>query len=296
LTPGSRAGGVSEAAAERFGLLSGVPVFVGGLDHYIAAIGAGTDTLADASESTGTVVACVFTGSRAKPLPGACLGPAMHGNYLLVFDDYGGTVLEKYRDGNCPERSFAEMDALATEVPPGAAGTTAFLDSDRALGFHLDDEVVGEGDETTRKQTRKQTRGQTQPRTDAQIGRETRAVLELTASMLRDLMLRASPDLPPRVVSTGGGARSTVWTQIKSSMIGSTFYTVGSEEPAAHGAAFLAARGTGMVTGADGASAPLGMPESWITVRSVTRPVPADREYYAEWIRRKEKIDADYTR
>ncbi len=263
IRPGRHAGTVCSRAAAAFGLSTGTPVYAGGLDHYLAAVGAGADTLAEACESTGTVIACVTTGSDLSAVDGGSLGPACDGEYLLTFDSRGGVVLESYRDKWCPDYSFADLDALAAKAPAGAGGVRAEMDSEGGVSFSFPADATDDSREE-------------------RIGREVRAILEATARRLRSLLLAAATDVtrvPARVVSTGGGARSEVWTKIKSSMTGSRFYTLAVTEPAAYGAAFLAGRGTGLV-----ASESAGLPDSWIAVRSVTDPDPADRAFYARWL------------
>ena len=260
--PGAAMGTVSSEAASVFGLATGTPVFAGGLDHYIAAVGSGAETLADACESTGTVLACIVTGSGIAPKQGGCFGPAIDGEYLLTFDNAGGAVLERYRANASPGRSFAELDRLAARVSPGAEGTIAHLEDSGNFTFAG---PAPDGDGAVDEESR--------------IGREVRAILEATALRLRRLLLRAASKLPDRVVSTGGGARSSIWTQIKSSMTGSRFYTIDAEEPAAYGGAFLAARGTGIV-----AKDATGVPASWISVRETVEPDREAQEFYSRWI------------
>lgn len=242
-------------ASGAFGLSAGVPVIAGGLDHYIAAIGSGADSVADASESTGTVVACIFTGPGIKPLPGACFGPAVEGDYLLTFDNLGGTVLEGYRASRCPELSFRRLDELAEEVGPGADGVRASIATDGTLSFTP-------------------TADSTEPDLH-RIGCEARAVLEATAFRLDELVRRAVGSGLSRIVSTGGGAKSAIWTRIKAGVLGCTFVTVEAEEPAAYGAAFLAGRGAGLIDTPD-----VGLPESWIRVRATIDPDPAEQACY----------------
>jgi xylulokinase len=100
-------------------------------------------------------------------------------------------------------------------------------------------------------------------------------VLEATAFRLDRLVSGAVTATPQRIVSTGGGARSDVWTRIKASVLGCTFVTVEPEEPAAYGAAYFAGRAAGLVEDCGG-----GIPESWVAVRSTVDPDPALRRFY----------------
>lgn len=252
--PGGVAGSVGTPGFELFGLTRGIPVVAGALDHYAASLGAGSETVADACESTGTVVACTFTGEGIRPGREACFSPAIEGEYLLAFDSLGGTVLERYRAERCPDVSFAELDELAEAAGPGAGGVAAVIDDTGEARFSGTTDAGGRAE---------------------RIGREARAILEATAFRLDRLVHTAVGRIPPRIVSTGGGAKSRIWTRIKAGVIGSRFVTVEAEEPAAYGGAYLAGRGAGLIEH-DGT----GIPSSWITVTGTVDPDPDEREYY----------------
>ena len=276
VTPGLVAGNIDVRGSHTFGLKSGVPVIAGGLDHYVAAIGAGTETLASACESTGTVVACIFTGEGIDVTPGACLGPGIDGNYLLTFDDRGGTVLEQYRSTHCPDLSFAEIDELAELSGIGACGITAVIGDSGAPDFSAS-ATSSETDVSAGSGAGSRAPGSTKIDMDdaSRTGCEARAILEATAFRLRSLVHAAVHEELSAIVSTGGGAKSPIWTKIKASVLDTRFITVEPEEPAAYGAAFLAARGAGVL-----ANQQTGLPESWISVRSVVEPDASDVAAY----------------
>ena len=256
LHPGAFAASVSPRASKLTGLRSGIPVVVGGLDHYIAAIGAGVTTIAEMSESTGTVLACTYVGDGIEPMADACVGPTLDGagRYLLTFDNAGGVLLERYRESVCPERSFPEMDDLAARAAPGAVSSIERIRADRTVDFA--DPMPTEN-------------------ADEKIGREIRAILEATAFRMRNLAMKAAGSSPPHIVSTGGGARSRIWARIKAAVAGSTFYVIETTEPAALGGAFLAARRSG---GVDPSLRKL--PESWVDIEA---KIGADEELSATY-------------
>jgi hypothetical protein len=77
LQPGTPAGKLSRNGAALLGLKPGVPFALGNLDHPAAALGAGAGQIADLSESTGTVLACVRFVADYSPRPGSCTGAAL---------------------------------------------------------------------------------------------------------------------------------------------------------------------------------------------------------------------------
>jgi xylulokinase len=73
-------------------------------------------------------------------------------------------------------------------------------------------------------------------------------VLEGVAFGLRDgfdLMIASGMRAPDSVRASGGGVRSSLWTQILADVLGTTIDKVVTEEGAAYGAAILAAVGAG---------------------------------------------------
>ena len=73
-----------------------------------------------------------------------------------------------------------------------------------------------------------------------------RAIMESTAKSLDELVNQlCRQEGPKKVVATGGGAKSNLWLQIKSDLIGAKLITADCEEPACKGAAMLAATAVG---------------------------------------------------
>ena len=66
--------------------------------------------------------------------------------------------------------------------------------------------------------------------------------MESTAKSLDDLVNQLyGKEKPNQIVATGGGAKSDLWLQIKSDLIGAKLIKADCEEPACKGAAMLAA-------------------------------------------------------
>lgn len=227
LRPGTPAGALCPAGAAQIGLSPAARLVVGGLDHYIAALGAGLGALAECSESTGTVLACIALNHRFGPRHHCCIGPSREPGrfYELVFNDCGAASLDWYRDRFAPGVPIAELIGLAAKIPPGCEG----LRARPVLAGCTSREAAFEGihDRHT-------------------AAHFVRAILEANARALAGLIGElGSGRRPPRILATGGGARSDLWLQLKADLLGIEIVQVGCEEPACQGAAWLAARGSG---------------------------------------------------
>ncbi len=214
LPPGTRGGRTVARARELLGLPAGVPFAVGGLDHYMAAIGSGIDRLGDASISTGTVLAALRLVDRVEPVADCFHGPHVDGRfYRLAFDPAGATQLEDYQRRFAPGRSIAELAALAATVPPGSVPAPG-LTGDRRHAVMV------------------------------------RALMERISATHRTLLQRLQAPRPAaRVIATGGGARSSEWLQINADMLDTTIVAPRCHERACLGAAAFAAVAAGLFKG-----------------------------------------------
>lgn len=213
LRPGTRCGSTGPRARDLLGLPAGIPFAVGGLDHYMAAVGSGLDRLGDASISTGTVLAALRLVDRVEPVKDCFHGPHFDGRfYRLAFDPAGATQLEDYQRGFAPELSIAQLVALAATVPPGAE--------------------PGVGMEVERRHAI-----------------SVRSLMERISATHRTLLQQLQVPRPAsRVIATGGGARSTEWLQINADTLGATIIAPRTNERACLGAAAFAAVVAGWFT------------------------------------------------
>ncbi len=256
--PGTIKGCISGYAAESLGLKRDIPFVVGGLDHHIAALGAGGGVLSGASESTGTVLACYESPVDFIPAASSCLGPSLkEGSYYrLRFNNNGGRGVEWYRSNYAPDISLADLDAMAAGIPPGAEGLRAYPEVFRGVGlsrFSGTEKVWSHG-------------------------HYFRAILESTAASLR-VMLSESGSKANNcpILATGGGSASSLWLQIKADVTGREFLTSSSIEPAAFGAAMLASFAAGW------SDSPGGNAEKWIEVKEHYKPDTEAQQKYALW-------------
>ncbi|MBN2456649.1 MAG: hypothetical protein JXB29_08980 [Sedimentisphaerales bacterium] len=261
LRPGTVAGVVSTEGAERLGLKAGIPLAVGSLDHHIAAIGAGVGYVAQVSESTGTVLACLRYSNRYQPIPDCssfCMGPGQTDKtfYQLTFSGNGASALEWYQKQFAPELTIAQLVALAETVEMGSNGLVALPSAEQYQGLE----------------------GFLNASAKHQHGSYVRAIMESTAATLVELVDSLCPDVrPEKIVATGGGAKSDLWLQIKADMLGTEFVVTDCEEPACFGAAMLAAVASGWF---DNSSA---IAKDWIGVKKKFPPATEAHKRYKQW-------------
>ena len=259
--PGTVIGRTAGRAAELFGLPEGVPFAVGGLDHHMAAVGSGIGALAAASESTGTVLACIRELSRFEPRAGCAMGPGTAGSeapfYQLAFSDLGSFfLLEWYRAAHVRGLSFDDLVSEAALVPAGSDGLLCLPDAHLAPGLSG---FRGAGARNGR-------------------GPFARAILECIGAQTRVLLETLYPDaLPATVLSTGGGTQSALALQIKADVCGSRFLVPSCTEAACMGAGLLAARAAGWFDSLREAC------RSWIRSSHVVEPRPEAVRFYREW-------------
>lgn len=122
LLPGQAAGRTAAGATHLLGLPAGIPFAVGGLDHHVAALGAGAGTLADLSLSTGTVLAAMALVPQPAPQRECYHGPHFEGGtfYRLAFDGNGAGQLEEYQRQHAPGLTIEQLLALAAQRAPGS--------------------------------------------------------------------------------------------------------------------------------------------------------------------------------
>lgn len=207
MLPGTPCGLTSARAAELLGLPPGVPFAVGALDHHAAALGAGIGQLADASLSTGTVLAALMLTDRVIPEAGCIHGPHFAGRnyYRLTFDPNGAGQLEEFQRRRAPELGIEELLRQAEhagEVPDaGSIGLGAAVNE---------------------------------------------ILRRISRSQLRLLSQVAHIHTVRKVTATGGGARSPYWLQLTADTLGLPVIAVASPERACLGAAVFAATAAGL--------------------------------------------------
>jgi len=258
-------GHVTPQAAEVTGLRAGTPVVGGGGDQAAAAVGTGAVVEGTVSLSLGTSGVVFASADRPIVEPEGRLHAFCHavpGKWHLmgVMLSAAGS-LRWYRDALAPGVGFDALIEPAADVPPGSDGLL-FLP-------YLTGERTPHPDPLARGAFVGLTVRHAQPHL-------TRAVLEGVAFGLRDsfeLMKGVGLADITQVRITGGGAKSPLWRQVLSDVFQVVLVTVNTTEGAAHGAALLAATGTGVFP--DVASAC----EAVIQTTGSTTPGPASAVY-----------------
>ena len=262
---GTMAGTITKEGARLVGLPSGIPFITGGLDHHVAALGAGLGQYNDMSESTGTVLACVNCRDEYFPEKDICIAPGLSDNHYfqMAFDENGANSLEWYRKQYAPELSFPDLLDMAAEINIGSGGLIA----GPCTGSYKNPD------------------GFIDVKQLHQHGHFVRAILESTALSLAGITEKlVGKNLPERVVSTGGGARSTLWRQIKADLLGIEFIVTECSEPACLGAAMFAAIAVGRFNNVWEAAS------KWIKNKEIVMPNPGNRKLYSEWLQYVKKV------
>jgi sugar (pentulose or hexulose) kinase len=245
--PGEIGGPLLPRAAEVLGLPSGIPVILGGMDQAVGAIGAGNIVPEMVSETTGGALAIQVTLSEPDLDPTGMVPVYLHSvpdKYLFVpVCETGGMALQWFRDVFCAEEieqaqregksPYDLITGLAEGVQPGAEGLIMLP--------HL----VGAFSPEYNPQARGTFVGFTLYHRKPHF---VRAVLEAVAYMLRrnlDL-IRRSGMVIKEIRSTGGGAASRLWRQIKSDVCQLPVVTLVDHDTALLGDAVLTAIAVGL--------------------------------------------------
>jgi xylulokinase len=249
---GAAAGGLTESAASRLGLASGIPVAVAGHDHMVAAIGAGAVRPGDTLDSMGSAeVAALITGVPALADEGrrsgfSCGCHALDGEWYLAGGlQASGALVEWFIDRFLPG---AEEDRASRRR------YTAFLDLLAQAGPMPAEPLV-----------RPYLRGLTAPRRDpsARLSieglTEADGLADLAAALvdgaafhvrwMLDELGRLTGTAPGRIRLVGGGTRIPRWLAAKAALGPGRLEVARTEEAAALGAALVAGIAAGVYGG-----------------------------------------------
>ncbi len=233
-------GEVTARGAERSGLPRGTPVAAGAGDQAAASLGAAVVDPGQAFDSAGTAsvfAMCVdsFSPDRAvKTLLAS--HSVVDGVFIaLAFINGGGLALRWFRDELVPEfageaEAYATLDAWAADIEPGAGGLLWYP--------HIQGGVLPPNPHA---------RGAWVGLTSAHSrGHLFRAILEGIAFEYARWAAVAPVELGEARV-LGGGARSTLWNQIKADVLGIDWIPMVRQECGVLGDALIAAAATGHV-------------------------------------------------
>ena len=218
----------------------GARLNIGTLDHFAAMFGTGNISVGGLSESTGTVMA--MAAMARLPLAG-CEGAALHygplpGSYVfLPVAESGGICLEWFRDRFLPGTSFTDIGAAVALRGHASAARLAFLPYIAGVNApEFDSNACGVFFGL---------------RAETDACDMARAVMEGVALLLwRNISEIESTGIKvQRIISSGGGAKSDLWLQMKADICGLEVCITKDTEAACLGAAMAAAVGAGLYPG-----------------------------------------------
>jgi len=242
-------GSITAEAAAATGLRPGTPVVAGGGDQAANAVGVGAVMPGVVALSLGTS-GVVFATTDAPlfeergRVHAFCHAVPGRWHMMSVMLSAAGS-LRWFRDALAPGEEFADLAAIAAEVPAGSDGLwfLPYLSGERSP--YPDPFARGAFVGLTLAHDRRHL---------------TRAVLEGVAFGLRDgldLMVGAGMPAPAQIRASGGGTASGLWRQILADVLGAEIATVNTVEGAAYGAGLLAAVGAGWYPSVEAAAASL---------------------------------------
>lgn len=252
LPPGTPCGQTTSAAKGLIGVDAGASFAVGGLDHQIAALGSGLGRFADASISTGTVLAAMVLVDDPVPLPGCYHGPYLRRDQRTeAGDQKRAERFEGRGTSDAGQKTSPDSAAPSPFAPLPSTLSSPFF----RLAF--DGNGAGELEDYQKKHCPENSIEQliaaavasdaSATGIPAEHAKGIRRILDRVAHSQATLLARVAPKGGVRrIVATGGGSRSAAWLQIKANVLGVPIVTPASPERACLGAALIASVPAGL--------------------------------------------------
>jgi len=233
---GTPLGTMVPAMAQALGLSEETLVVVGGQDQKCAALGAGIrEGIATVSLGTASAVTCITSHRDAgQKLSIPVFSFAIpHKWYLEGVVGTSGASLRWYRETFFPEKSYAELDALAEQSPPGSNGVFFYP------------YLTGKGRADQGKLAWGAFSGLSLATRSQDV---TRSVLEGIAFQIQEKLeaMEDSVGSVEELVLFGGGAKSPLWWKIIAEVTGKAITKAHTVETATLGACILASMGAGL--------------------------------------------------
>lgn len=224
------------------GEYKGIKVVTGAMDQVSGAIGAGVIKNGIVSEMTGTTMVIFSPCDTVPEYKADSIVPChynFNGKYCqLSWSSTAGMALKWFKNALCENYSFAELDGLAEQVPPGCDGLT-FLPY-----------LCGSTMPKYNPNARGSFTGLTTEHTRAHF---VRSIMEAISATLKENLDYLNLDVS-EIRAMGGGANSKLWCQMKADMTGKTLHTLSNKETACLGGAILAGVGTGVFSSVEEAA------------------------------------------
>ncbi|MES0864328.1 FGGY family carbohydrate kinase [Ruegeria sp. SCPT10] len=262
LEPGEILGKLSSSAADELGLDRSIPVLVGAGDFPMALTGSGLVEAGMGSDVTGTstIISLMHKDPVLDPEVSNVISASGLWAAFTLLDAGGDAVRWARRAFHENKRSYAEVAQKSAEADPGV-NKLFFLP-------YLSGERFG-----ANSNARAQFFGLTASHGLADLHR---AVLEGVAFSVRQKLdaLQGDHGRPDRIVAASGGAKNTLWLEIKASMYNTPYLIPDELECGIVGAAMLMAQATGDVTSCEEAAAKM------VSYSSEIQPNPKWAERY----------------
>ncbi|MGB5732815.1 MAG: FGGY-family carbohydrate kinase, partial [Thiohalocapsa sp.] len=228
--PGTRLGTLSAETAQQIGLASRTAICAGTTDSTAAVIATGVNAPGDAVTSLGSTLVLKLVADRPVSAPEFGVYSQRLGQRWLVggASNSGGVVLRQFFDDAQLQRLSAAID------PERPSGLDYYPLPAAGERFPIADPTL-------------QTRLTPRPTDDVRF---LQGLLEGIARIEQAGYARLTElgaPFPRRVLSTGGGARNAIWTDIRQRMLGVPV-TTAAHQDAAYGAALLALQGANSAT------------------------------------------------
>jgi xylulokinase len=264
-------GRVNRQAASLTGLLEGTPVIAGAGDMMAMGVAAGLSKQGSALDISGTASdMVVYVDKPIVDPPMMNLHHALPGWIPFGIAEAGGGSLEWFKDALCQaeviqakaegRNVYTILDEKAASVEPGGEGLLylPYLMGERVLGSpHSRGVFFG-----------------LTPRSS--IGAMTRAIMEGVTFELRrtlEIVERAGNRINT-VFTSGGGARSNLWSQIKADIYRKRVLTLAESEGGVIGSAVLAGVGAGVFPDVQSGA------RRFVKVNRVFEPDPSNQARY----------------
>lgn len=251
LAPDAPAGCVTSAAARRFGLPAGVPVFAGGADMACGAVGMGLYQPRRAALTLGTCATFLLPVRQAQPQAFGQVTFHRHGVqglYYALGSHFNGGLAVNWAagmlsaDGSLDFARIASLAQQAESVPPGSRGllTLPFLAGSGSPWF-----VSGD---------RQTVLGISAATTQAELFRSELEGITMNLEQTRRLFDAMAPGGLDGILLGGGGVKVSLWPQMIADVFGTPVQQVVNSDASTLGAAILAGVGAGMYTDPESAA------------------------------------------
>ncbi len=223
-----------EDSGKLIGEYDGIKVVTSVMDQVAGAIGAGVISKGTVSAMTGTTMAIYVPTDTMPPFSEDSFVPCHYsfdgGFALLSWSPTAGMALKWMRDNFLKDQPFEELSDMADSIDVGCDGLT-FLPY-----------LCGSTMPKYNPEARGSFTGITPEHTPAHF---VRSIMESVACMLKsNLDYLGVPVNEIRVM--GGGAKSSVWCNMKTDITGKKLVTLKNKEAACLGSAILAGVGAGV--------------------------------------------------